>query len=308
MPLSLARLVALILGLTAFRSPATPLPPDIQIVSGSRPDGSATDLWLAILRRRLPPAAFDSVAAIRRRRSQEEAAWALLVEGRAADWPAEARTLQTLFNTTTVTRVTVVLGNRGGEDAMTHDSMTIAFDLTALQRVYGPATTPENADRLDRFFRHEFIHLLQKRWLQRHPFVPTGPLELALVDAWTEGLGNYYSLSARWQPTLHGPSPLTAKTLAELQPRFVARLVALACADSASAQVLLADLSAGPFDQKWGALPVALWLLADSQTNPDALRAFAAAGPTGIWALAERHLPPSLADSLRSLHTRPPTC
>ena len=303
------RTLGLFLGVAVFHTAALQPPrPRIRIVSGSRPDGGPTDLWLTILRRRLSPADYDSVMGIRRPRSAEQQAWARLVEARAKHWPEAVAPLQTLFDSTTVDSLRVVLGNRGGEDAFTHDSLTIGFDLAALQRVYGDAAGPENADRLDRIFRHEFVHLLQKRWLRRHPFAPASPLEAAVLDAWAEGLGNYYSLSARWRPTDQIPSPLTAKALDELQHRFVARMTALACADSVAAIPLLADLSSGPFDKKWGALPVALWLLAEADTDPSALHAFATAGPGGVWTLAERHLPSNLADSLTALRQRPGSC
>jgi hypothetical protein len=184
----------------------------------------------------------------------------------------------------------------------------MGFDLAALQRVYGDAAHTDNPDRVDRFFRHEFVHLLQKRWFSRHPFVPDSPTAEALLDAWAEGLGNYYSLSSQWQPVAGAPSPETQRALAALEPRFVARMAALACADSAAARPLLADLSAGPFTQKWGALPVALWLLADQTTNPAALGDFAKAGPTAIWALAQRHLPPELGDSLTAIRRQTLPC
>ena len=129
-----------------------------------------------------------------------------------------------------------------------------------------------------------------------------------MLDAWAEGLGNYYSLSARWRPTGQSPAPLTTKALEELQPRFVARMTALACADSVTAVPLLADLSSGPFDQKWGALPVALWLLADVETDSNALHAFATAGPIGVWTLAQRHLPGNLADSLIAVRQHSRSC
>lgn len=282
--------------------------PGIAVVSGSRADGSSTDLWLAMLRRRLPPAQYDSVAAIRRGRTAEEEAWANLIGTRTAGWPRLSRPLLALFDSTRVDSVRVVLGNRGGEDAFTHDSLTIGFDLAALYRVYGPAADPGNADRLDRFFRHEFVHLLQKRWLARHPFPLTSPYRTALFDAWAEGLGNYFSLSPQWQPTDHIPSARTTRVLADLEPRFARHMAALACADSATAQPLLATLSSGPFEQKWGALPVALWLLADGDTNPTALRSFAQAGPPGVWELASRHLPRGLGGSLPDPRRGAGTC
>jgi hypothetical protein len=273
----------------------------IAIHDGSRPDGTATDLWLTLLRRRLSPSQYDSVAVLRLARSPAERAWLDLIRIRSARWPNLTPALLTLFDSLVVDSVRIVVGDRGADDAFTHDSLTIGFDLSALQRVYGDAAGQENPDRLDRFFRHEFVHLLQKRWLRRHPYAPTSPLEAALFDAWAEGLGNYYSLSSSWGPTDHVPSPLVSRALHDLEPRLVGRMSALACADSLTAGPLLAGLSSGPFDQKWGALPVALWLLAEVQYDPAALHHFATAGPAGFWELATHHLTGALRDSLVAL-------
>jgi hypothetical protein len=62
-------------------------------MSGSRSDGAATELWLTLLRRRLSPGEYDSVAAIRRPRSPGQQAWARLIESRARRWPEAAHTL-----------------------------------------------------------------------------------------------------------------------------------------------------------------------------------------------------------------------
>ena len=55
------------------------------------------------------------------------------------------------------------------------------------------------------------------------------------------------------------PQASVRSALERLEPRFVARLAALACG-SPDAETLIADLSEGRFEEKWGALPAALWL------------------------------------------------
>src|SRR5690606_11115241 len=174
----------------------------------------------------------------------------------------------------------------------------IGFDLAAMQRVYGDAGQPGAGERLDRFFRHEYIHLLQHAWWQQHPYTMETPLRRALAEIWAEGLGNYFSLSQRWQSHNGTLSATTRETLTALEPRFVARLAALACAEPAAAQALTADLSRGRFDRKWGALTTALWLEAEAAHDAQALRAFVTAGPDGIWDLAARHLSGDLARTL----------
>jgi hypothetical protein len=175
------------------------------------------------------------------------------------------------------TGVLIVLGNRGAEDAFTHDSVTIGFDLAALQANYGAAGLPENRDRMDRFFRHEFVHLLQKAWASDHPLPMATPLQSALAEIWADGMGNYQSLSERWL-------------------------------SRDSADRLVADLSWGRFDRKWGALPAALWLEAEPGPPTETLRGFVAAGPAGVWTLADRHLAPSLRPVLREARMADSLC
>ena len=295
-----------LVSVTAF----PPRPPGLQIVivAGSNPDGSATGAWLEVLRQRLGPESYDSVAGIRRVRSLAEAAWAQLIATRAAGWPEAVASMPSLFHLPTPRRIRVVVGDRGGDDAFTHDSTTVGFDVAALQRTYGNADLPENSARLDRFFRHEFVHTLQKRWLARHPYRPANAIERALLDEWAEGMGNYFSLSTDWYPRGADASPRTSRVLQDLEPRFVSRMSGLACADSATAAVLLAGLSSGPFTKKWGALPVALWLLDDLQRDSTALQQFATAGPAAVWTLATRHLRGPLADSLSEARRRAADC
>jgi hypothetical protein len=204
--------------------------------------------------------------------------------------------------------VLLVLGNRGGGDAFTHDPTTIGFDLAELTANYGVAAQPQNPALMDRLFRHEFTHLLQKAWLQTHPWVADSPLRAALLDIWLEGLGNYYSLSDRWRRQNGQRGDVAQRALASLEPRFVTRLSALACAASDKAGALLAGISSGPFDHKWGALPAALWLEEDQGASSMALRRLIVAGPAGVWELADRHLPELLRLALKEAQVADSLC
>jgi hypothetical protein len=281
----------------------------ITVLSGVTATGGASGQWLAMLRKRLPSDGYDSVAPLRRSFTADESAWLSLIRARAGVWE---RLVPELARPYAPTRppaaVAIVVGNRGAEDAFTHDSVTMGFDLAALQANYGGAGLPENRDRIDRFFRHEFVHLLQKARLSHHPFAKSTPLEAALAEIWAEGLGNYHSLSERWLSQDGERSPAAARALAELEPRFVARLAALACATPEAAAPLVADLSWGRFDRKWGALPAALWLEAEPGPRDEALRRFISAGPQGVWDLADRHLPARLRPVLREARTADSLC
>lgn len=219
----------------------------------------------------------------------EQRAWRELIVSRMRAWPAQAEMVGIPYDPAPPPeRVTIVLDNRGERDAMTIDARTIVFDAAALQKAYGDATKADNAERLDRLFRHEFAHLMQKSWLRTHPYDANTPFRAALLGIWLEGLGTHHSMSARWR----GDSRLAHETRQTLEPRFVARLAALACATDEDATTLMADLNEGPFDEKWGSLPVALWL--DTEGG-DAERRLVLAGPDAIPAMAKRHLSPELA-------------
>jgi hypothetical protein len=227
-------------------------------------------------------------------REPVERGWSALIASRTETWVREVPALSLPFSPICGPESVRVVVSNQGEDAFTPDPRTIQFNAARLLALYGDPGLAENRDRIDRFFRHEYTHLLQKAWLAEHPYRADTPIRRALAEIWGEGLGNYYSLSARWR----GVSDTAVRTRGELEPRFVARVAALACASDDIAAPLVADLSNGPFDQKWGALPAALWLEAELKDNPDALRNFAAAGPDGIWALAGRHLADPLKRAL----------
>jgi hypothetical protein len=268
--------------------------------SGVLADGMASDQWLAMLRKRLDDTDYGRVVGVRRQLTAADQAWAHLIRSRVTLWEGETSTVARPYRPVRgPDTVVIVLGNRGASDAFTHDATTIGFDLAALHEAYGDATQPANLDRIDRLFRHEYAHLMQKAWMARTPFDPVGPIDSALLDIWLEGLGNYLSMSRDWRALAGHPSARASETLRRLEPRFVARVAALTCAAPGTADPLMADLSSGSFTAKWGALPAALWLEAEASVDPDALRAFVVAGPTGVWDLAQRHLGEDAVEILR---------
>jgi len=287
--------ILLLLVTSPSQAGAVTADPVLRVVSGVTEAGDPTDLWLAMIRKRLPRERYDAIAPLRKPLTAEEREWAGLIRARVGAWEREIPALAEVFRPIVPpSEVLIVIGNRGAEDAFTHDPTTIGFDLAALQANYGDAGLADNKERMDRFFRHEFVHLLQKAWLAVHPWVMDSPLRTALAEIWPEGLGNYQSLSARWQSRDGRRSDAAARALAELEPRFVARLSALACSAPEAAAVLTADLSWGRFDRKWGALTAALWLEEEREASAEALRNFVMAGPGGVWDLADRHLPEPL--------------
>lgn len=303
----LALLLALLASATIAASEPSSIHSRLRLIEGIDADGDAVSLWVAVMTKRHPEG-LDRVDS-RRMLTPSERAWTNLVQSKLAAWEQDIPALSRNFTPAEGPDVAViVVGNRGGEDAFTHDATTIAFDASRLLALYGEAGLPENGERIDRLFRHEYSHLLQKAWLAVHPYAARTPLQAALLDIWSEGIGNYYSLSTQWRSTKGKPSTLAAEALERLVPRLVARLAALSCAPDAPARPLSATLSSGPFDRKWGALPVALWLELDTAQSEDTLRSFIAAGPDGVWTFLERHLPKELREVLREIREAASLC
>jgi hypothetical protein len=292
-----------VVGMSAQAEPAQRL----QVIDGFTAGGEATPLWTSMIGRWWPDGIPPDVLA-RKPLTDAERAWADRIRARSAAWVLEIPALAANFTPIEAPDdVRIVIGHKGGRDAFTHDPRTIGFDVSELQAVYGDGATEENAARIDRFFRHEFVHLLQKAWLAQLPYTADTPLRVALKGIWLEGLGNYYSLSPKWRWRDGQASQSAKDTLGRLEPRVVARLAALGCG-SARSGALNADLSEGPFTEKWGALPAALWLEAESAASEDALRKFVLAGPDGVWAMAERHLPAFQAVVLREVRAATAVC
>jgi hypothetical protein len=281
--------------------------PLLQIVLGVDPNGRATQSWQEMIARRLSNDKFREIESLGKPYTAAESAWVRLVRSRRAQWENEVLRLTVPFRPVAAPEARIVIGNRGGEDAFTHDPHTIGFDVERLHALYGDANSDKNAALIDHLFRHEYTHLLQKAWVRDHPLRTDTPLDAAIAEMWLEGMGNYYSLSDAWKPVNDNPSPKVREALRVLEPRFLTRLAALACSSSDNAHALSRDLSSGPFDRKWGALPVAIWLDAES-FNPDFLRHFIVAGEEGVWDLASRHLTPALKPQLEEVRELEKTC
>jgi hypothetical protein len=291
---SIAWLLMLFAGATFAAGPTR-----LEVAAGTNADGSMATAWHEVLQHRYGPAADDPALHAPKHATPEERAWHALVESRRGAWEAMVPEIAAPYAPVAPPpSAAIVLGNRGAEDAMTVGPARIAFDLSKLQSNYGDACTQENRARIDRFFRHEFQHVMQKAWLAAHPVDTHTPLQRAAFEMWTEGLGNRESLSPKWIDADGALSAHARKTLATLTPVMIERLQALRTATDAQAAVLVQDLSNGPFERKWGALPVALWLAEDAAKDPRALRRFVQVGPEGVWRFLRSRLPPDVLEGL----------
>ena len=100
-----------------------------------------------------------------------------------------------------------------------------------------------------------------------------------------------------------GYSPVTAQTLQRLEPIFVERLEASVSASPEEEVELRRGISMGKFDEKWGSLPVALWLRSEAKVRGEreTLEAMIRLGPDGVLPLALRYAAPELRRRLEVL-------
>ena len=267
--------------------------------SGQDSDGRPTQEWLRAIGVFHDDQSLRQIAQTPTPFSYKELQWAKMIERRAAYWPGQIEALGDPFSGISVRRVVViVLGNIGGNDAFIAEGKNIAFDLSDLLSLYGAAELVSSVERIDRFFAHEFTHLLHREWRRVHQPAIQSPLERALWVCLAEGLGNYRSLSARWTDPDGRLSQHAKDVLSRLQPILVERLSLLEEASDDEAGPLLKGLSMGPFEEKWGALSVALWLTQEAKGDDNALRKWVDAGPWGILDLASKYLPYDLAARL----------
>lgn len=228
----------------------------------------------------------------------KEQAWADLINKKRTIWTTQFDSIAVPFTNTKIPRdVSVVIGNRGGRDAFTFTSeypTTIFFNVSVLARSYGDATTIKNETRIDRIFSHEYTHLLQYQWSLNNPYPLTTPLKQALNQSYKEGFGHFRSVSSKWKDDNGMITQRAEHALIKLETVFVDRIIALNKANDVDAKKLMRGLSTGPFNKKWGALTVALWLTKEAQGDDEKLQKWVNKGPRGILALANLHLPNSL--------------
>lgn len=301
--------LALMLGTASVYSQETnritPPPTAFNVKLGMSEDGAVTSEWTEAIRQRHEEEALAAILAGKKRLSDEEALWADLIESKVPSWLTMIDSLQIPFQAITPPdTVAILLGNSGGEDAFVYADATICFGLDKLLSNYGSASTTINSGRIDRFFAHEFTHLLHKAWRKKHGLVIESPFEYALWDCLTEGLGNYRSISGKWVLAGGKLTPHAQEVLARLQPIFVERLSALQHATLEEAEPLLKGLSMGPFDQKWGALTVALWLAREAKGDDHNLQKWVEAGPAGVLTLAQKYLPENLKREMPKVDSR----
>lgn len=124
--------------------------------------------WINALAGRHSNRFIDSLSNVKRELTNEEKEWHLLVQRNAPKWNRIKDSLKVPFDKININDTTnVYLGYLGYDDAFIYKDKTICFNLTALVRQYGSAQKPKNQVRINRFFAHEYTHLLSREWAKK---------------------------------------------------------------------------------------------------------------------------------------------
>lgn len=253
-----------------------------------------TEDWKNAVSHRISKQKLDSIAGLQNHLTNEEQAWLNLIDSKRARWNLFRDSLKKVFRNCAVPdTIYLLLGLHEGNDAFTYQYNTVCFDLEALQRVYGSALLPDNNERIDRLYAHEFTHLLHKDWARKNKLQLQSFKDSILWECIYEGLGMYRSLSKKWF-SQNGILPeMTKSTLAQLYPIFVDMLTKVETSSSlpeTDKNRIVANLSNGPVAKKWGAFTVAIWLSLEANGDDKKLVYWTEKGINSIIPLARKYL------------------
>ena len=250
--------------------------------------------WRNVLTTRQSKTNLDSLSKVKKYLSKEEKEWYELISSRTNRWDQIRDSLKAPFGETYINdTIYVFLGYQGRDDGFTYQFQTVCFDLTALFRQYGSAKDSINTNRMDRIFAHEYTHLLSKEWAKKKELKLPTFRDSILWQCIYEGIGMYRSMSPKWFPVGDSLSNVSSKTFEKLYPIFSQRLIAIDTLKKLSKndkRKLNKNLSRGSMKQKWGALPVGVWLAMEADGNDENLIKWIDKGPDAIIPLAKKYL------------------
>ena len=265
--------------------------PNISLQVSVREDGTATPLWAEGIAVAIGEQAANDFARERLPLTSDANAWLAVLRDALPLIEDRARQLGQLFDVPPVNAV-VVTGNRGSSDGFGWVPDKIGINVQAFADTYG--SPAEGAtDRMVRIVAHEYLHLVTYAFYEDHLERRETPVDRALWTMFFEGIGDYVSVSKRWQPDEHGNySTITADTLAKLEPIFVERLEMFLSVGNEQENELRSGIAMGKFDEKWGSLPVALWLHSEVKQcgKSETLRTVMRMEREAVLSLALRHI------------------
>ncbi len=281
------------------------LAPEITLEVTVLDDGTATSLWTAGIAISIGENAAKERAREISPLSPQALAWLEILRESIPRISVSAGELATLFDVPPLDAI-VAVGNRGSSDAFGWTPIYIGINVQAFADTYGPPTDGAS-DRMIRIVAHEYLHLLTYAAYPYHREYRQTPFDRALWTMFFEGIGDYVSVSKRWLPDEQGQySTVTANTLKKLEPIFVERLELLAIADEQLERESRVGISMGKFDEKWGSLPIALWLHSEVKRCGKAptLRAALRLERDAVLLLALNHASPELKPRIMALQDR----
>lgn len=228
-------------------------------------DGRPSPFWIKAIQDRNSPERVNEISKTVQPITSDQSLWLSTVQKTIPVWEANKKRVEQLFPEVTPPKdVEIVIGNQGGDDGFTCGDQYICLDLSSWVEAYGKPSDQDGLDRVNRILLHEYAHLITKIWLKAHPQDQSTSYNRALFEMFYEGIGNYFSLNETWVNTDGSLTEKSIKTLEELTPTLRDRLESLKHDDGTSEKALRAGLSDGPFNKKWGALPVALFFAKDT--------------------------------------------
>jgi hypothetical protein len=288
------------------RVPVPKCPPPVTL--GLDADGRPTPVWLDAIRDRVDAAELASIARTPKPLSPEESAWRDLIAQGATSWCADIPRLDAPFrHVTPPAHPGILLGNQGGGDGFTHDPDDVAIDLHEMAIAYTGIPADQRHALIRRLLAHEYTHLLLHRWMDANGWsegsVASDPFRQALRTLYNEGIANYRSIEdPRWIAASGDLTPHARETLAALQPIMMERLQHLATRPTPDqAGPLLRNISQGPLERKWGAIPIALWLAEETHGDPARMATRVEANPDGILGLGVRYGEPQYRGAFSAL-------
>ncbi|MBK7962327.1 MAG: hypothetical protein IPK04_14790 [Bdellovibrionales bacterium] len=226
-------------------------------------DGKPEQPWLSAIGNRNSQSKISEIAKKARPLSKQEQEWLKALRKTVLSFEENKRRVEEIFPTITPPiNILILVGNQGGDDGFTYENSSICLDLSKWVENYGEVKTNEllAEDRINRILLHEYAHLLTKIWAKSNPQDVSTPYKRALYEMFYEGIGNYFSLSIKWIDSKGNLTEKAKSTQEQLIPILRERLKKLKSDNGSNEMKLRKGLSTGTFDQKWGALPVALWL------------------------------------------------
>ncbi len=270
-------------------------PAGIIIVKSGVENNRLSAAWKEAITSRMPKAKLDSMAKLERPLTPAEKEWGLLIREKKTMWNGFRDSLAVPFTAIRLPdTIFVLLGGFGVDDGFTYKNQTVCLDLTALQKEYGDAALPENQSRIDRIFAHEYTHLLHKEWARLHKYSPVTFKDSILWECLYEGIGMYRSLNKKWMPVNNVLPIVTKEALANLTPVFSEKIKTVLTRQFLSGsekESIQKNLSRGQVNQKWGAFPVAIWLLLEAGGDEKNLIKWIEKGPMAVLELAKKFLP-----------------